>query len=62
MVFAEMKSGGMRRLSSCKIIAPSLLLRRHGLREQQEVGLHVEAFKICHSEKHDSGAKNNACL
>lgn len=62
MVFAEMKSIAVRQLSSCKIIAQSSLLRRHGFRVQKEMGLPVEAFRSCHSEKHDSIAKNNACL
>lgn len=62
MVFAEMKSIAARQLSSCKIIAQSLLLRRHSFRVQKEMGLPLEAFRSCHSKKHDSIAKNNACV
>ncbi len=47
-VFAEMKSIAPRQLSSCKIIAQSSLLRRHGFRVQKEMGLPVEAFRSCH--------------
>ena len=61
-VAARMKSIAARQLSSCKIIAQSPLLRRHGFRVQKEMGLPVEAFRSCHSEKHDSNAKNNVCL
>lgn len=61
-VFAQMKSIAARQLSSCKIIAQSSLLRRHGFRVQKEMGLPVEAFRSCHSKKHDSNAKNNVCL
>lgn len=58
----EMRSVAARQLSSCKIIAQSPLLRRHGFRLRKETGLPVEAFRSCHSEKHDSVAKNNVRL
>lgn len=60
VVFVGMKCIDTHQLSSCKIIAQSWLLKRHGWRVQEEMG--EEAFRSCHSEKSSSIAKNNVCL